>query len=436
MNHHSSPHAGLRARFKVFILLIFLALLVLPLVGVALFLVEIEDAVYCKGTIIPEDSYEVVAHISARVTKLHHRTGDEVKEGEVIAELDSLTYENDALSAESAISELKAECEVKKAELAILRQEPLPKELWHTTTSLDEAKKKLEKSNEKLERYRQLNEANAVSKIDFDAVQLENIQLAADFARAKDNMARVKNGYGDLAIQKARNDLDLVQSKLQNKINALKFYQKLIDDCKLRAPANGRIVEIPCRNTMYVERGKTAVTVAGGQNLMVIAEVDERFIRKIRLGQIARISSEVFNRLQYGSFHATVERIGYIPMREESGMAAKYPVKLRLDSDGCDIRIGSKTEVTIITGMRPAIFAFLNITEDDIDMKRRQERKRELSRQIQKTRAVRKVTQALGEAPPSVLSGQSDPVRKIESSGATEHKAQSKPPEPPVEDRK
>ena len=96
---HSSPHAGLRARFRIFVLLLLLALLFIPLVGVMLFVVEIEDAVYCNGVVVPDEYYEVVSHLNARVTKLNFRTGDEVKQGDVIAELDSLTYENDALGS-------------------------------------------------------------------------------------------------------------------------------------------------------------------------------------------------------------------------------------------------------------------------------------------------------------------------------------------------
>ncbi len=417
-NIHSSPHAGLRARFRIFILLLLLALLFIPLVVVMLFVVEIEDAVYCNGVVVPDEYYEVVSHLNARVTKLNFRTGDEVKQGDVIAELDSLTYENDALEAQAAIAELKAEYELKKSELQLLEKEPLPQLLWHSEINYKEAVQRADKAKEKLERYRTLIESNAISKIEFDTAELEYIQLQAEVVRAEANRRRVQDGLADSYVKKARNELALVQAKLDGRSAALAHYRKLIADCKLRAPADGRIVEIQCRDTMYVEQGKTAVTLAGGGDLMVIAEVDERFIRKIRLGQKARVSSEVFNRLQYGSFSAEVVKIGYIPLPSAStgGMTA-YPVKMRLDPDGCDIRIGSRTAVTLITGKRPAIFALLNISDEDLYIKKKYQRKMETER-LEREKAKREKETSSPEPSPATGGLPVSPVPSGQHGGA------------------
>ncbi|MBO5958593.1 MAG: hypothetical protein J6Q65_00575 [Lentisphaeria bacterium] len=110
----------------------------------------------------------------------------------------------------------------------------------------------------------------------------------------------------------------------------------------------------------------------GSLELSVRADVDARFIRTVRLTQRAEISSDIFSRLQYGHFAATVVKIGTVPLDNTTF----YPVYLALDTADCDIKVGSKAEVRLITGTQPAIYAFLNITKDDETALRLQERRR------------------------------------------------------------
>ncbi len=142
------------------------------------------------------------------------------------------------------------------------------------------------------------------------------------------------------------------------------MYERKIQDCTLRAPADGVIVKIPCRNSMYVTEGETAVVMVDGQETMVWAFVDEAFIRKVKVGQSALVRSEVYTHLQYGSFDAEVVKISAVPIKDASG-AVKYPVRLHLDTDNFDIKYGSKVTVTIIIGNTPAIYTLLNISAED-----------------------------------------------------------------------
>ena len=295
MSKSGNRNSNLRAKIRVFIILTIVGAVAILAALLSLFLFEIEDTIYADGVIIPEHTFELVGHVDAHVKKFNFRTGDDVKEGEVIAELDSRAYEAAAITADAAVRELAAELEVKKAELRILEKEPLPKELWYSKTNLKECQEKVERARDRLDRSKKLQLVSAISKIEFEKAELEAIASEAELARAKENARRVDEGLGQQYIEKAKRDVGLVAAKLEGKKAELAFLQKQIDECKLVAPATGRLVELDCKNTWYVERGKVAAKIASGNRIRAIARVDARVVRKVKPGQRVRVTSDVYN---------------------------------------------------------------------------------------------------------------------------------------------
>lgn len=372
MSKSSNKPAGLRAKIKVFILLTVLGALAILSLVFSLFFFEIEDTIYADGVIIPDKTFEIVGHIDAHIVKFNNRRGDDVKEGDVIAELDSRSYESDALSLESSIRELEAELEVKKAELSILEKEPLPKDLWYSKTNLRECEDKVRLARERMDRSKKLQLVSAISKVEFERIELEAIQREAELSRAEENARRVESGLGSKYLEKAKRDLALVAAKIQGKKAELAFVQSRIRECKIVAPATGRLVELQCKDTWYVARGKVAAVIASGNRVRAIAKIDARVVRKVKPGQKVRVTSDVYNKYQYGNFSGVVKWIGDVPL---SGTPAdtitRYPAEVELDPEGYVLKYGSGVELAIITGKQPAIYALLNMSDEDFKEIRR-----------------------------------------------------------------
>ena len=369
---HASRQNRIRARIRNYILISVIALLLIVLLGVAMFLIRIEDTVFCGGIIVPDHTFEIVGHIDAHVTKFNNRMGDDVKKGDIIAELDSRSYQADAVVLESAIRELEAELEVQKAQLEILKKEPLPKDLWFSATNVQECKKKAEITRDRLERSRKLQLASAISKIEFEKIELEAIQREAELARAEENFRRVASGLGAGYIEKAKRDIELVSAKIKGKKAELKFLQDRIAECRITAPATGRIVELQCKDTWYVARGKVAAVIASGTRVRAIARISANMIRKVKPGQSVRVTSDVYNKYQYGDFNGVVKWIGDVPLRTTTESSEiLYPAEVELDPEGYVLKYGSRVELSIITGKQPAIYALLNMSDEDFSEIRR-----------------------------------------------------------------
>lgn len=372
MSKSPNKPAGLRAKIKVFILLTILGALAILSLVFSLFFFEIEDTIYADGVIIPDKTFEIVGHIDAHIVKFNNRRGDDVKEGDVIAELDSRTYEADAIALESAIRELEAELEVKKAELAILEKEPLPKDLWYSRTNLRECEDKVRMARERLDRSKKLQLVSAISKVEFEKIELEAIQREAELARAEENARRVEGGLGAKYLEKAKRDLALVAAKIEGKKAELAFVQSRIRECKIVAPATGRLVDLQCKDTWYVARGKVAAVIASGTRVRAIAKIDARVVRKIKPGQKVRVTSDVYNKYQYGNFSGVVKWIGDVPLTgTASETITRYPAEVELDPEGYVLKYGSGVELAIITGKQPAIYALLNMSDEDFKEIRR-----------------------------------------------------------------
>ena len=368
----SGNKSKLNLRIRLFAIFGFLVAFLIICGVISLFLIEIEDVIYADGKIMPEMPSDIVGHVDGRVVKLNCQEGDDVKQGDVIAVIDSIQYEEEYVSSNSAFRELVAELEVKKAELAALERNPLPKEFWYAETNLNECKEKAVMSSDRLERYMRLFKINAISQKDFESTKIENIEALAALSRALENQSKVKSGLGEKYIEKAQRDIDLVQAKLDGRKAARDLAAKHIAECKIIAPAAGRIVNMPCKYTMYVEKGKVAVKMATGAMLKGLAYVDEGVVRKVRQGQDVRISSGVFNRFEFGNFYGKVDRIRDVPEEMKNSNSMKYPVEIIVDPEGRTLKLGSSAQFAIVTGHEPVIYSMLGISKEDF--KRQRER--------------------------------------------------------------
>lgn len=333
--------------------------------GIAsLFLIEIEDVIYADGKITSELPVEVVGIVDGRILKLNVDEGDDVRKGEVLAQIDATKYEEEYASIQSAIHELEAELEVKRAGLEALKANPLPKELWYAETNLSESRDRLKRTATRLERLESLRDKHAISQHEYENAEIEFIRNKAEVARAEENLRMVRGGLGEKTVEKARRDLALVQAKIESKRASLKFIRRYIDDCKLVAPVGGRIINLPCKYTMYVEKGKVAANLAAGNLIKGLAYVDEGLVRKVHPGQSVRISSGVFNRLEYGIFLGRVERVYDTPVENGKTATAKYPVLITIDPQGRPLKLGSSAKFAIVAGNEPVLYTIFGLSRE------------------------------------------------------------------------
>lgn len=84
---------------------------------------DIEDSVLATGVLEATKMVSVGAQVSGQVKKMYVQLGDQVKQGQLIARIDSIRQENDLKTAEASIKNQQAQLAVKQANLAKVQAE-------------------------------------------------------------------------------------------------------------------------------------------------------------------------------------------------------------------------------------------------------------------------------------------------------------------------
>ncbi|WP_392561397.1 efflux RND transporter periplasmic adaptor subunit [Orbus sturtevantii] len=181
---------------------------------------NIEKTVLADGKISAFKLVNVGAQVSGQIQKLYVQLGDEIKVGDMIAEIDDLTQKNDLKQSEASLASLEAQRKAKEAnlknyQLTFDRQLKLVKRGAGAQSDLDAAEAQL------------------------DAVKAEITSLDADIVRAK------------IAVDTAEVNLG---------------YTKII------SPINGVVVATP------VEEGQTVNSVQSAPTIVKVAQLDKMTI--------------------------------------------------------------------------------------------------------------------------------------------------------------
>ena len=142
---------------------------------------NLEDTVLASGTIKSERDVNVGAQVSGQIKKLHVDLGDQVKQGQLLAEIDSTTQTNTLRNAEAQVALLQAQLQAKEAlyrqaEITFKRQQGLFKLDAASQAELDEAEATL-----------------ATTRADINALQaqIKQANISVDTARVNLGYTRI-----------------------------------------------------------------------------------------------------------------------------------------------------------------------------------------------------------------------------------------------------
>jgi len=238
------------------------------------------DAVACLGRIMPEDG---IARLSARslsgqpaiVSALFVHEGDAVRRGQLVAVLDS----HDELDA--AWQAAHARVEVARSRLAQVQAGAKPADLEAQRADVARLEAEQATADRDLQRYDDLFKAGAATAADLDATRLRAASAAQLLAQARDRLA---------SLAEVRDvDVAYAAAELQAAIRADTQAHAELEQSQIRSPVDGHVIAIHAwpgeqvHDAGIAEVGKT-------DQMYVFAEVDERDVRSLAVGQRATVS--------------------------------------------------------------------------------------------------------------------------------------------------
>ena len=197
---------------------------------------NVEKTVVASGSVESVNEVDVGVQASGKITKLYVKLGQEIKKGEMIADIDSTTQINTLNTKKAALVSYQAQLKAKKTayDVALSSYNRLSKLYTQKATSLDSVN-------------------TAKSTLDNAKAEMEAIEANIKQAEIEVNIAETNVGY-----------------------------------TKITAPMDGTVISVPVSEGQTVNANQTTptiVTIADLSKMKIKPEISEGDITKVKAGQ-------------------------------------------------------------------------------------------------------------------------------------------------------
>jgi HlyD family secretion protein len=308
---------------------------------------DLATVVSASGEIKPKTYVNIGANAFGKITHLYVKEGDQVKKGQLLAQLENVQSTADVSANEASLQAAETDALAADAGLKTSQADLLRAQADYDRNKLD------------WERAQSLYKDGLIAKSDFDSRR--NAWATADAgltqAQARVAQARAQNDSAAKHVSQAR--------------ATLTHYTDLLQKTTYNAPFDGVITNLPVREGETVvigiqnAQGSTLMTLAAMGIITAEVKVDETDIVNVRIGQPAEITIDAIPKK---TFHGTVSEIGDNAIVRSSGLstsqststseeAKDFKVVVTLQDPPPDLRPGLSTTAKITTATRSAALA-------------------------------------------------------------------------------
>lgn len=308
---------------------------------------DLTTVVSASGEIKPKTYVNIGANAYGKITHLYVKEGDQVKKGQLLAQLENVQSAADVNANEASLQ--AAETDALAADAALKTSQ----------ADLQRAQADYDRNKLDWDRAQSLFKDGLISKSDFDS--RKNAWATADSglvqAQARVAQAKAQNDSAGKHVSQARANLTRVTDVLQ-KTTYSAPYDGVVTNLPVR---EGESVVIGIQNAL----GSTLMTIADMAVITAEVKVDETDIVNVHLGQSADITIDAIPKK---IFHGTVSEIGDNAIVRSSGVstsqqataseeAKDFKVVVTLSDAPHDLRPGLSTTAKITTATRSNVLS-------------------------------------------------------------------------------
>lgn len=229
---------------------------------------DIENNVMASGKVKALNTVDVGAQVSGEVKRLYVEVGDQVKEGDLIAQIDQVTQKNNLSNQQASLEQSVAAIQSAQAE-SLSRQASLKS----AQADLNSRQSELKQAQSDFIRLKELVAIDAISQQEYDtqATRVETAKSAVANARAAIDNARA-------AIATTEANINSQQAALRKSQTNVNTAQEDLSYTTIRAPMAGTIVSVTTEQGTTVNANQSAptiVTLADLSTVRINAQISE-----------------------------------------------------------------------------------------------------------------------------------------------------------------
>lgn len=238
---------------------------------------DVENNVMASGKVKALNTVDVGAQVSGEVTKLYVKVGDEVKKGDLIAQIDQVTQKNNLSNQQASLAQSQASLQSAKAEFGS-RQASL------NSAQADLARKQVALKQARVDfgRLESLVAIDAISRQEYDTAAVKVAAAEADVVAAQ---AAIDNAKA--ALITAQSNIASGEAGLQKSQTDLNTASENLGYTTIRAPMDGTVVSVTTEQGATVNANQSAptiVTLADLSTVRINAQISEADVINVRAG--------------------------------------------------------------------------------------------------------------------------------------------------------
>lgn len=315
---------------------------------IGLALMKTKKSIPAKGNVISAEEIMLYSPLNGAINLKNIQCGESVKKGTALFVYRTPELNLKISEAKRSILVLKAELKLAEANYKLLSLDPLPKEYRYAEQEELIAHAKLSKSKGRFEKFKILFQRKSISITQVESSKSDFLQDKANLKKAESKIKKIHNGLASLILNHEEQKLLLKKTLILNKQKYLSFLQNKKENYIIRAPHDGVVVELPKHSGIYFKKGEIAAKMIKGQNKIIETYVEQRFIKDVQEGQNARITSKIFNIIDYKILNGKVLEMSMLPITK--GKSVFYNVKILVEDPVEELKLGSQADVEIIAG--------------------------------------------------------------------------------------
>jgi HlyD family secretion protein len=319
---------------------------------------DLTSLVTASGEIKPRNYINIGTNAMSpsRITEILVSEGQSVRQGQILARLESVQPEADVAAQRATVSSSEAESAAAEASLRAADEN-----IRTAEASVERAKAEMERAQLFFDRAKQLWEGKLIARQEYDqrASEVQTYQAAIREAEARVAAARAQRNQTASSLSASQKRIALSQANLKRAADVLQRTYSV-------SPINGVVTNLPVRVGETVVPGiqnsasSLIMTIADMSLITAEVKVDETDIVNVKLEQVADVTIDA---IPNKTFKGHVIEIGNTAILRSTGLAASqsaissqeakdFKVVIAIDDPPAEIRPGLSCTAKVVTATR------------------------------------------------------------------------------------
>jgi len=298
---------------------------------------EYEKYIKTDDALVASDVVSVSPKIMGRISKLYVEEGDSVKQGQLIAELDS----TDILAQKQQVISGKAQTLANKAQAEA--------KLTYDEKNIKVLQISVDRAKEDFDRTKSQFAGGVSTKEQYDHMKktLETAQAQLEAAQAQLTVSKSIINTAQTAVEGSKTQINVINTQLNN--------------TRLYAPVDGVVAKRWLLPGDISQPGQSIYTINNNSKFWVVVYLEETKVEKLKIGQKAKFSLDmypdvVFTGTIFTLGSTTASQFSLIPPSNASGnftkVTQRVPLKITIDATENGTKL---TDYKLLTGMSAVV---------------------------------------------------------------------------------